>query len=124
MARTTIVQERADYALTRKRMEIAFVLFLGMVLILAGRLAYVQWLRGPDFALLASRMQTREYDIEPNRGNILDRNGVALAQDVLAKSIAVNPQVLPQTSQTADCLSDVLNLNAEERKELHEKLKR
>ena len=44
-----VAQERSELALIKRRMEAAFLIFLGAIFILALRLTYLQWFRAADF---------------------------------------------------------------------------
>jgi stage V sporulation protein D (sporulation-specific penicillin-binding protein) len=117
-----LVRERAEQSMVRRRMELVFLLFLAGVTALILRLTFVQWVQARGFAELADRMQGRTIDIDAKRGPILDRNGNELAQDVLAKAIAINPRVVRDKAATANRLAELLGLTAAEKDTLREKM--
>jgi cell division protein FtsI/penicillin-binding protein 2 len=85
-----------------QRLTIAFVCLIGFFLILAGRLAQLQLVEADQWRALATRFQEGTVTIPSPRGRIYDRNGVLLAEDVRAISIAVDnyhvtrPELLEQ----------------------------
>jgi cell division protein FtsI/penicillin-binding protein 2 len=85
-----------------RRLTIAFVCLIGFFLILAGRLAQLQLVEADQWRALATRFQEGTVTIPSPRGRIYDRNGVLLAEDVRAISIAVDnyhvtrPELLEQ----------------------------
>jgi cell division protein FtsI/penicillin-binding protein 2 len=85
-----------------RRLTIAFVCLIGFFLILAGRLAQLQLVEADQWCALATRFQEGTVTIPSPRGRIYDRNGVLLAEDVRAISIAVDnyhvtrPELLEQ----------------------------
>jgi cell division protein FtsI/penicillin-binding protein 2 len=119
-----IAQEPNEYSILRKRTEAVFLLFLGLVIILAMRLVYLQWFQAKGFAALADKMQGRTFEIDAARGRILDRNGHELATDVLAKAIAINPRLVSDPKATVDRLAALLKLDAKEREAMLERLRR
>lgn len=85
-----------------RRLTIAFVCLLGFFLIVAGRLVQLQIVEADQWRALAKRFQEGTVTIPSPRGRIYDRNGVLLAEDVRAISVAVDtyhvtrPELLEQ----------------------------
>jgi stage V sporulation protein D (sporulation-specific penicillin-binding protein) len=117
-------QPYSQATVIRKRMEMLFIILLSSLVLIGCRLGYLQWYRSSDFLVLANRMQTRTFDIDPQRGKIRDRNGAELATDVLAKSIAINPRVVRDKAATATRLAELLDLDAREREALRTRMLR
>ncbi len=70
-------------------------IFLVIILILLGRLFYIQVI-DPRYAIYANNNVRREIIHNPARGPILDRNGKVLVQNVPFYDIMVTPkQVKP-----------------------------
>ncbi|WP_225754156.1 penicillin-binding protein 2 [Actinotalea sp. Marseille-Q4924] len=105
----------------RERQRIALVVVLVLLAVLAGRLVHMQVVAGPALAAehTAKRLHTQE--IPGPRGEILDRNGVALATSVERWNIVVNQQQLVEAlgtpekvAQEAERLAPVLGVPAAE----------
>ena len=88
-------------------------LFLSSVgwFILFGRVVYIQVILGEDLQSKAYEQQTRDRLIAPQRGSILDRNGVGLAMTETVNSISVIPIQVKQKEETAKYLAEVLELD-------------
>lgn len=97
--------------LTKKRLLL--FLFLSSVgwFILFGRVVYIQVILGEDLQSKAYEQQTRDRLIAPQRGSILDRNGVGLAMTETVNSISVIPIQVKQKEETAKYLAEVLELD-------------
>lgn len=106
----------------RGRLTVTLLLFGFGVILLCGRLVYLQALRGSDFKARALRMQGREQVVLAERGRIRDRNRAELATDVPAKSICINPRIVRDPEATASALARLLKLGEAERKEMAERI--
>ncbi len=74
-----------------KRLRIIVSVVLVAMVVLAGRLAWVQLVWGPDLSAKAVTQRERVY-IEPaRRGEILDRDGQRLAYTMKSRSLTVSP---------------------------------
>lgn len=61
---------------------------------LIGRLYWVQIANADKWLQIAEKEWSVAKELQPVRGTIMDRNGNVLAQDALAYTVAVNPQVI------------------------------
>jgi len=106
--------KRVSQGTVRKRL--VFVLLSGLVIfaIIAFRLGYVQFILGDMLTERAKNSWNREIPFEPKRGEILDRNGVALATNMSAPTIYVIPRQIVNPQETAEKLANVLNANVED----------
>ena len=68
-----------DKALIKKRVFIAFGVFIAFFGLLIARLAYIMIYRHSDLSAMANEQWTSEVKIDARRGKILDRNGTELA---------------------------------------------
>ena len=69
------------------------LIFLALVL----RLFQVEILKGDEYAARAARQQTRNTALNAQRGRIMDRNGIVLAQSGTSYRVLVNPQVIAES---------------------------
>ena len=69
-------------------------LVLAAVLVLVGRLAWVQLAWGPELAAQAQEQRARVYVEPARRGTIFDHNGKELAYTHQARSLTVSPNLL------------------------------
>lgn len=105
---------RVSQVTVKKRL--AFVLFTGFFIffILIFRLGYVQFALGDMLTERAKNSWNREVPFEPKRGEIVDRNGVALATNMSAPTVYIVPRQIKNPAETAEKLANVLNANVQE----------
>lgn len=119
-----VAQPRSEHTLVKKRLEIVFLMFLLLVLVLALRLTALQSFQSRGFVELADRMQGRTVPIVAKRGRVLDRSGAEFATDNLAKAVVMNPRVVKDTAETSTRLAELLSLGDEERAAIRGRLLR
>lgn len=104
---------RVSNVTVRKRLMIA--LFLGILtfLIIDVRLGYVQFVLGDWLTAGAKDSWSRNIPFEPERGEIVDRNGVPLATNISTPTVWVVPRQIKDPATTAEKLASVLNMSKE-----------
>ena len=76
---------------TKKRMRtMLFILFL-IIVLLVGRLGYIQLIDGKELSKMAYEQQTLDRTINSKRGIIYDSTGQILAQSSTVETVTVNP---------------------------------
>ncbi|BEU94721.1 penicillin-binding protein 2 [Acidovorax sp. DW039] len=94
---------------------LAIVVFLAFCLIVA-RLLVLQVVRHEDLAAQAESNRTAVVPIVPNRGLILDRNGVVLATNYAAYTLEITPSRAAPLDETIDELAKVVDIHARDRR--------
>src|SRR5574341_1004396 len=94
---------------------IGAVVFLAFCLIVA-RLLFLQVVRHEDLAAQAESNRTAIVPIVPNRGLILDRNGVVLATNYAAYTLEITPSRAGVLDETIDGLSKVVEIQTRDRR--------
>jgi len=85
---------------------------LSLVLVLLiGRLGYIQLVWGNELQRKALDQWIREFDVFPVRGAITDRNGKLLAQSATTESIAARPARINDPSSVARKLASILEID-------------
>jgi stage V sporulation protein D (sporulation-specific penicillin-binding protein) len=104
---------RVSNVTVRKRLLIA--LFVGILIffIIDVRLGYVQFFLGDMLTDRAKGSWSRNVPFAPQRGEIIDRNGVALATNISAPTVYVVPRQVRDPAKTAEKLASVLNMSKE-----------
>lgn len=100
---------------TKKRMRTSlFIVFL-IIVILIGRLGYIQLIDGKKLSELAFEQQTLDRTINPKRGTIYDATGHVLAQSSTVETITVNPGNIDKNikEKVAKKLSEIFELDYE-----------
>lgn len=97
------------------------VLVLGLVVLLAfglivARLVFLQVLRHEDLAAQAESNRTAIVPIVPNRGLILDRNGVVLASNYAAYTLEITPSRAQPLDETIEALSQIVDIQPRDRR--------
>ncbi len=104
--------------LTRFRLRILTVtaLMLILFLVLAIRLVYLQVLRHDDLSEQAENNRTSIVPVVPNRGLILDRNGIVLATNYSAYTLEITPSKVIDVEQTIEDLAQVLDITSRDKR--------
>src|SRR5665647_892500 len=100
----------------RARVLVASITMLLCFLLVISRLVYLQVVRYDDLLEQAENNRTTIVPIVPNRGLILDRNGIVLASNYSAYTLEVTPSKILNLEQTIDDLSKVMEITARDRK--------
>lgn len=85
-----------------------------MLFILICRIFYIQYFKGEEYQVLAYEQQTRDRLISPVRGEIQDRNGVAMATSTTVASVSVIHAQVTEPEKVAKILSEKLELDYNE----------
>lgn len=97
----------------RKKILTAFLLCAGVLLGLFGRLVYLCVWRAEHYSQLATDLHERERSIKAARGQILDRNGVVLADNKTVCTVSVIHNQLEEPETVIEMLCRELDLSEE-----------
>ncbi len=100
----------------RSRLLVAAVVVVLAFLGLAARLSYLQIVRHEDLREQAENNRTAIVPVVPNRGLILDRNGVVLASNYSAYTLEITPSKVADLEATIDALAQVVDVQARDRR--------
>lgn len=87
---------------------IIVVLFAMFLAAIVGNLIYIQVIRGPEYARMASAAHTNEIALSARRGTVYDRNGEVIASNVDATTVYVNPQEVTEPLKLSSILYEEL----------------
>ncbi|MBP8101597.1 MAG: penicillin-binding protein 2 [Burkholderiaceae bacterium] len=107
---------QADLSRFRLRVLIIAIVVVVAFGLVAARLVYLQVFRHEDLAEQAESNRTAIVPIVPNRGLILDRNGVVLATNYSAYTLEITPSRVADLEQTIDALSKVVDIHPRDRR--------
>ncbi len=99
---------------TKKRLRIILGIVVSIVLLLGGRLLYLQIYKNEDLRKGALEQWTKGIDIKSDRGIIYDRKGKKLAVSVTAYTVWATPADIKDAEETAELVADVLKMDKEE----------
>ncbi|MDP1968569.1 MAG: penicillin-binding protein 2 [Burkholderiaceae bacterium] len=114
---TELRNVEADLTRFRARVLVASIVVVLCFFVLAVRLVYLQVVRHADLEEQAESNRTAIVPIVPNRGLILDRNGIVLATNYSAYTLEITPsRVAHSLEQTIDELAQVVEIQPRDRR--------
>jgi penicillin-binding protein 2 len=113
---TEIRNVAADLARFKRRVIVIGLVVLTAFGLLCSRLVYLQVVRHVDLAEQAESNRTAVLPVVPNRGLILDRNGVVLASNYSAYTLEITPSKAGKVDETIDALAEVVDVTPRDRR--------
>ena len=113
---TELRNVEADLSRFRARVLVATLVVLVCFFLVASRLVYLQLVRHEDLLEQAENNRTAIVPVLPNRGLILDRNGIVLASNYSAYTLEVTPSRINNLEQTIEELAGVLDITTRDRR--------
>lgn len=105
--------EKPSIFMKKKLLFVLFSIQL-FVLVLIGRVIYIQTVKADELQKMAYEQQTRDRLISPDRGSILDRNGTGIAVTETVNAISVIPAQIKDKDYVSKYLSEVLGMEYDE----------
>ena len=109
---------QADLSRFRRRVFIAGLAVSLAFLLLILRLVYLQVFRHDDLLEQADNNRITAVPIVPNRGLILDRNGVVLATNYSAYTLEITPAKAGDLDTVIEALSKIIDVHPRDKKRL------
>lgn len=100
-------------SMVQRRILFLLLMLLGAVVLLGGRLAYLQLWQNEFYQAKALEQRLQRIPIEGLRGGIYDRSGVPLAVSVSAHTVYAIPAEVEDAEATAQKLAAILSLDEE-----------
>jgi stage V sporulation protein D (sporulation-specific penicillin-binding protein) len=100
---------------SRKRITFLFFAVLVIFILFCLRLAWLQLVRGTWYQQQALENRIREISVDPQRGDILDRNGNVLATSISVDAVYAVPAEVKRSGkaqETAQALATILGMKA------------
>ncbi len=113
---TELRNVEADLSRFRARVLVASLAVLCAFAILAARLVYLQVYRHDDLNEQAESNRTAVVPIVPNRGLILDRNGVVLATNYSAYTLEITPSRVGNVDEIIAELETIIDIQPRDKK--------
>lgn len=113
---TELRNVEAELVRFRRRVLIASIAVLAAFTLLATRLVWLQVFRHEDLDEQAESNRTAVVPIVPNRGLILDRNGLVLATNYSAYTLEITPAKVANLEETIEQLNAIVEITARDRK--------
>ena len=99
-----------------ERIKITFLVMLILFIFIILRVFYIQVFDYKKLNEYASDLWSRNLPIEANRGLILDRNGVVLADNLTTTSLVLIPNQIKEKEKATEELAKILNVSYDEMK--------
>lgn len=99
-----------------ERIKITFLVMLILFLFIILRVFYIQVFDYKKLNEYAKDLWSRDLPIEANRGLILDRNGVVLADNLTTTSLVLIPNQIKEKEKATEELAKILNVSYDEMK--------
>jgi penicillin-binding protein 2 len=106
----------ADLARFKRRVIVIGLVVLTAFGLLSARLFFLQVVRHDDLAEQAESNRTAVVPVVPNRGLILDRNGIVLASNYSAYTLEITPSKVGSLEETIDSLGQVVEVSQRDRR--------
>lgn len=113
---TEIRNVEADLSRFRVRVLVAGIAIVLAFVLVASRLVYLQVVRHEDLSEQAESNRTAVVPVVPNRGLILDRNGIVLASNYSAYTLEITPSRAGPLEEVIDALSRVVDIQPRDRR--------
>lgn len=100
-----------------ERIKVAFLIMLLLFILIICRVFYIQVFDYKKLNEYAEDLWSRELPIEADRGLILDRNGVVLADNLTTTSLVLIPNQIKDKQKTTESLAKILGVTYDDMKE-------
>lgn len=100
-----------------ERIKIIFIIIFLLFIVIVGRVFFIQVFDYKKLSEYAKDLWSRDLPIEANRGLILDRNGVVLADNLTTTSLVLIPNQIKDKEYVTKELSRILNVTYDDMKE-------
>ena len=87
------------------RFSSLLVLLVAGLLLVAGRLVFIQAIAGPEYGAAAAEQRTRDIVLNPERGFIFDREGEVLAESMDARTVYAVPSSITDKAGVANAIA-------------------
>ncbi|BAK75005.1 penicillin-binding protein 2 [Pseudogulbenkiania sp. NH8B] len=107
---TRFKNTQAEEGQFQLRLVVAYAIMVLLFLLLVSRFVWLQVMQHQHFSTLAQNNRISLVPILPNRGLIVDRNGVILAQNYSAYTLELTPSKMADLDATVAELSKLVNV--------------
>lgn len=114
--RRTASHNQLDLRVFRNRLAVGGLFVLLLFSVLIARFVYLQIYRHDHYTTLAENNRIALVPIVPNRGLILDRNGVILAHNYSAYTLEITPDKTNGVKETIEALGKILEITSKDLK--------
>ena len=116
MAGTAFSEHQVQLTHFRFRVWFCGLVVLGMLGLLASRFYFLQVMQHDHYHTLAENNRMSIVPVVPNRGLILDRAGLIMANNFSAYTLEINPSKVDNLEETIDRLASIVTITLRDRK--------
>ena len=98
------------------RMKVIFIMFIIAFVFIISKVFFIQVFQYNKLNNLAKDLWSRNLELEADRGKILDRNGVVLADNLTTTSLVLIPNQITNKKEVTRTLASILNVSYDEMK--------
>jgi penicillin-binding protein 2 len=120
----TLKDSIRELAQFRSRTIVAGLMSVLLILVLVGRLFYLQIYNHNRYTTLSHNNRVNILPIAPTRGLIYDRNGVLLADNIPTFRLEIVPERVPDMDKTLEEIGKLIEISDADLKRFRESLKR
>ncbi len=121
--RDTIKNNYRETPLFSRRVIILVIFILLASAGLIGRLFFLQVVNHDVYTTLSNQNQLSLIPVEPNRGLIMDRNGLIIAENVPIFNLVVTPDHVPDLEKMVGQIKELIEIPPEDMKRFRKELK-
>ncbi len=99
------------------RIKLVLIFFISFFIVIFLKIVYIEMIDYKKLSTLAKDLWSRDLPIEANRGLILDRNGVVLADNITTTSLVLVPSQIKNKEEVSKTLADILGVSYDEMQE-------
>lgn len=96
------------------KIRLIFIFFMAMLCVIIFRVMYIELVEYDKLSSLANDLWSRDLPIQGDRGLILDRNGVVLADNITTTSLVLIPNQIKEKDLVSQTLASILGVTKEE----------
>lgn len=96
------------------KIKLFLIIFIFLFVIIIGRVVYIELFEYKKLSSLANDLWSRDLPIEGDRGLILDRNGVVLADNITTTSLVLIPNQIKDKELVSRELASILDVSKDE----------
>lgn len=97
-----------------QKIKLVLIAFITMLIVIVLRVMYIELVEYNKLSSLANDLWSRDLPIQGDRGLILDRNGVVLADNITTTSLVLIPKQIKKADIVSQTLADILGVSKEE----------
>ncbi len=116
MASTAFSEQQLQLTHFRLRVWLCSLVVLGMLAVLASRFYFLQVMQHDHYHTLAENNRMSIVPVVPNRGLILDRAGLIMANNFSAYTLEITPSKVDNEEETISQLATIVDITPRDRK--------